>query len=304
MSRTKKSETRFPVQLTQAQRRVVAHVLPVLADRLQLGDRNQRTIRFTMAELNAIQQQVQAVRHALSGRQENSLRHVLDATTHVIEHYRGTGANPTLDPLYQFKITLLDTHPPIWRRIQVKDCTLDKLHEHIQTAMGWTNNHLHHFKIGQQLCGDPLLMQENSEEMEYKDSTTTRITDILPKSGKRTRFEYEYDFGDSWHHEVLFEGMLPPERGKRYPVCLEGARACPPEDVGGVWGYQDFLAAITDPDYAEREELLAWAGGELTVRSSGTAGLSNTAFACACSCATLSGPRMAFWRDNLSLRHG
>jgi Plasmid pRiA4b ORF-3-like protein len=165
------------------------------------------------------------------------------------------------DTVYQFKITLKDARPPIWRRIQVKDCTLDKLHEHIQTAMGWTNSHLHHFHLGGQAYGDPLLMQENFEEFGYEDSIRTRLSDILPRTGKRFRFEYEYEFGDSWWHEVLFEGCLRAEQGGRYPVCVEGARACPPEDVGGVWGYADFLDAIRDPDHEQHEGMLGWIGG-------------------------------------------
>ena len=169
-------------------------------------------------------------------------------------------AKPT-DTVYQFKITLLESRPPIWRRIQVQDCTLDKLHEHIQTAMGWTNSHLHHFRINDQLYGDPELMQENFEELEYKDSTTTRISDILPKTGKRFRFQYEYDFGDSWYHEVLFEGVVRAEPKVKYPLCLEGARACPPEDCGGIWGYADFVEAIQNPDHERHEELLEWVGG-------------------------------------------
>jgi hypothetical protein len=88
------------------------------------------------------------------------------------------------------------------------------------------------------------------------------LSDILPTSGRRFRFEYQYDFGDGWRHEVLFEGCLRAERGKRCPVCLEGVRACPPEDVGGVWGYADFLEAIQNPDHEDREGLLAWAGGQ------------------------------------------
>ena len=120
---------------------------------------------------------------------------------------RSTSAGATGE-VYQFKITLMDTKPPIWRRIQVSDCTLDKLHEHIQTAMGWTNSHLHHFRIDGKLYGDPMLMAETFEELNYADSTTTRLSDILPASGKRSRFEYEYDFGDGWQHEVLFEGRL------------------------------------------------------------------------------------------------
>ena len=143
------SRQRFPVRLTQAQRRVIAEVVPELAGRLKLGERNPRTIHFTLAELQAIREKAgSAVRHAVSGREENALRRVLDAATHVIEHHRGAGPNPAPERLYQFRITLLDTQPVIWRRIQVKDCTLDKLHEHVQTALGWTNSHLHHFRSG------------------------------------------------------------------------------------------------------------------------------------------------------------
>jgi hypothetical protein len=127
--------------------------------------------------------------------------------------------------------------------------------------MGWTNSHLHHFRLGGQLYGDPLLMAENFEDMEYKDSTTTKVSDILPKGRKRFRFGYEYDFGDGWQHEVLFEGCVRPEAGKKYPLCVGGARACPPEDVGGVWGYADFVEAIRHADNERHEELLEWVGG-------------------------------------------
>jgi Plasmid pRiA4b ORF-3-like protein len=162
--------------------------------------------------------------------------------------------------VYQFKITLLESIPSIWRRIQVGDCTLDKLHEHIQTAMGWTNSHLHQFTIDGRLFGDPLLMEEDFDERGYQDSTTTMLSDVLPASGQRFRFEYEYDFGDGWQHEVLFEGRHQAEPGKRYPLCVEGARACPPEDVGGVWGYADFLEAIADPENEQHDDMRAWIG--------------------------------------------
>jgi hypothetical protein len=163
--------------------------------------------------------------------------------------------------VYQFKITLEESRPPIWRRIQVQDDTLDKLHEHIQTAMGWTNSHLHHFRVGERLYGDPDLVQENFEDMEYRDSTTTKVSDILPRTGERFRFQYEYDFGDSWDHEVLFEGVVRADPNVKYPLCLEGARACPPEDCGGVWGYAEFVEAIQNPDDERHEELLEWVGG-------------------------------------------
>ena len=82
--------------------------------------------------------------------------------------------------VYQFKITLLDTRPPIWRHIQVGDGTLDRLHEQIQTAMGWTNSHMYHFRIDGKLYGDPMLLQETFEELGYGDSTTVRLSEILP----------------------------------------------------------------------------------------------------------------------------
>ena len=164
------------------------------------------------------------------------------------------------DTLFQFKITLMESEPPIWRRIQVKDCTLDKLHEHIQTAMGWTNSHLHEFEINGQRHGNPELLDDGFEGFECVDSTTTMISDIVPKGNKGFDFKYEYDFGDGWEHEVVFEGHLPVDKGKKYPLCLEGEEACPPEDVGGVGGYAEMLEALADPKHESHEEYTQWAG--------------------------------------------
>jgi hypothetical protein len=163
--------------------------------------------------------------------------------------------------VYQFKITLLDVKPTIWRRIQVQDCTLDKLHEYIQTAMGWTNSHLHQFDIQGTPYGDPELLDDPFEDIECVDSTRTLLSEILPKTGQRFAFKYEYDFGDSWEHEVLFEGRPSHDPKAHYPVCLEGERACPPEDCGGVWGYPNFLEAIRNPKHKEHKDLLEWIGG-------------------------------------------
>jgi hypothetical protein len=250
------------VKLTQAQRKVIAEIAPELSDRLKLDEKPQRNIPFSVAELKAINWLVKdEATHAETTMRRKTLWHVTNLTAQALDRSSGLGAIPAAERLYQFRITLLDTQPPIWRRIQVKDCTLDKLHDHIQTAMGWTNSHLHHFKVGQQLYGDPDLMQENFEEMDYEDTTRTKLSAILPKSGQRFAFEYEYDFGDGWRHEVLFEGCLRAEQEKRYPVCVEGERACPPEDVGGVWGYQGFLEAMADPGHEDHDGLLEWAGG-------------------------------------------
>lgn len=163
--------------------------------------------------------------------------------------------------VYRFRITLLGVTPPIWRRIEVQDCTLDTLHEHIQTAMDWTNSHLHHFRVGEQFYGDPLLMEEMMDELSYADSTTTILHALIPSSRAEFQCLYEYDFGDSWEHEVVLESCSEPVAGRRYPVCLDGGRACPPEDVGGTWGYGEFLEAIRDETHEEHENMLTWAGG-------------------------------------------
>jgi len=248
-------------KFSQAQRKVIAEIVPELADRLKLGEKPQRTILFTPAELKTIQRKASAgIRQASTGMKRNSLRHVTDLTAEALDRSQGIGSIPASERVYQFKLTLKDSRPPIWRRIQVKDCTLDKLHERIQTAMGWTNSHLHHFKIGEQLYGDPLLLDENFDEFGYEDSTSTRISHILPRTGKRFRFEYEYDFGDSWWHDILFEDSVRAKPGDRYPVCVEGERACPPEDVGGIPGYEEYQEAMADPEHECHEEYLDWRG--------------------------------------------
>jgi hypothetical protein len=149
MPYNRQPEQQFPVRLTQARRKAVAEIVPELADRLNLEERNQRTVTLSPAELNAIQMEAgTAARQGVTGAKRNSLRHVLDFTTQAIERSQGFGAIPSSVRVYQVKITLMDTHPPVCRRNQVRGCTLDKLHEHVQTAMGWMNSHLNHFRIG------------------------------------------------------------------------------------------------------------------------------------------------------------
>jgi len=154
-----------PVPLTQAQRKAVADIMSKLAGRLKLDERASRTISFTNAELQTIQQEVkEAIPNAETGMKRNSLRHIIDATTKAIENSQGIGSIPASERHYQFKITLLESKPPIWRQIQVKNGTLDKLHERIQTAMGWTNSHLNQFDINGERYGDPELLDDGFED--------------------------------------------------------------------------------------------------------------------------------------------
>jgi hypothetical protein len=253
MPPSKNPRPRFPVKLYSSQREALAEIAPALADRLKLNRRSQRVFHFTAAELKELREAIESVLRKVS-----DLRLALIMLDQAIAQSR---TPPDPNAVYQFKITLLGSRPPIWRRIQVKDCTLDKLHEHIQTAMGWTNSHLNRFKIGEQEYSDPMLMEEDFEEFGYRDSTTTRVSDILPGGRKRLRFHYQYDFGDNWEHEVLFEGAVPAEPRAKYPRCVDGARACPPEDCGGIGGYAHFVKAIQDPEHERHEQLLYWVGG-------------------------------------------
>jgi hypothetical protein len=158
--------------------------------------------------------------------------------------------------VYQLKITLRDIKPPVWRRVQVKDCTLPKLHDIIQTCMGWDGYHLHAFDIGgvQYSEPDPDGMMDAEDERKFKLGQFVRL-------GYK-KFSYTYDFGDNWDHTIQVEKVLDAEPGVRYPRCIAGKRACPPEDCGGPWGYANFLEAIQNPKHPEHEEMLEWAGGE------------------------------------------
>jgi hypothetical protein len=235
--------------------------MPTLVERLLLDMPNPRVVPLTLDELETIQKlAAEGVSKTENGRITNAFRKIIVIVANVMEKSKGIGSIPVSQRLYQFKIALNESNPLIWRRIQVKNCTLDKLHEHIQTAMGWSNSHLHQFKIDGELYGDHDLLDNGFEGFDGDDSTVTMINKIVPSEGNRFAFVYEYDFGDCWEHEVLFEGCLRSEKGRRYPICVEGERSCPPEDVGGVWGYREFLEAVADPKHERHEEFVEWAG--------------------------------------------
>ncbi len=161
--------------------------------------------------------------------------------------------------IYQIKVTLEGSKPPIWRRLLVPgDVTLAQLHDIIQIAMGWEGYHLHQFIVGDTYYGEP--HPDYEPWLEMRDERRVRLHQIAPREGMK--FRYEYDFGDGWMHQILVEKILPPEPGKVYPVCIKGKRACPPEDVGGIWGYYDFLEAIRNPEHPEHADYLEWIGGE------------------------------------------
>ncbi|MBI2072657.1 MAG: plasmid pRiA4b ORF-3 family protein [Gemmatimonadetes bacterium] len=157
----------------------------------------------------------------------------------------------------QLRVTLLGIEPPIWRRLLVPyDIPLATLHRALLTCMGWQGYHLHAFEVGKIRYGEP--------DDEFPDGTvaydSVTLRDIAPAPG--ARFAYQYDFGDDWQHEVVLENTLRLNRSARVPYCLDGARACPPEDVGGVGGFEDFLAALANPGHPEHQEYVTWVGEE------------------------------------------
>jgi len=166
--------------------------------------------------------------------------------------------------ILQFKVQLEDIHPPVWRRIQVPaDYSFWDLHVALQDAMGWKDYHLHEFELDQSSRHEPLRIGFPDDEFQDERPTLpgweVRIAPYFRGAGARA--VYRYDFGDGWEHVLEFEGAHPREPHARYPRCLAGARACPPEDVGGTSGYEDFLAVIADPEHEEHEDMLHWAGG-------------------------------------------
>ena len=163
---------------------------------------------------------------------------------------------------FVLKIVLEGIRPPIWRRVRVPgDFSLGDLHQVVQTAMGWTGSHLHAFRIGEALYGDP---EAGDTELgaEEQDENAVKLEDLGLGSGSAIR--YTYDFGDGWEHRIAVEEIVPPgDAGReetRHAVCLKGKRACPPEDCGGVSGYGAMLEALADPGSEEHETWKEWVG--------------------------------------------
>jgi len=162
--------------------------------------------------------------------------------------------------IYQLKITLKNVAPPIWRRVQTTDCNLGQLHHIIQVSMGWEESHLHLFRIGPTQYGALDQWESSFDDEETSDERKAKLSQFVSQGV--TKFVYDYDMGDSWEHSIHLEKSPSAEPGARYPRCIDGARACPPEDCGGPWGYGNLLETLKNPKHKEHEEMLEWVGGE------------------------------------------
>jgi hypothetical protein len=158
--------------------------------------------------------------------------------------------------IYEIKIELREVRPAVLRRVQVPgELSLAGLHAVVQVAMGWTDSHLHEFDVDGARYGLP---DPDWDAGEVGDEARVTLFRLL---GQGDRAGYVYDFGDGWTHRLTVEKVLAPEPGVSYPRCVSGRRACPPEDVGGPWGYDEFVAAIADPAHPEHEHYREWIGG-------------------------------------------
>ena len=165
--------------------------------------------------------------------------------------------------VYQFKISLKGIKPLIWRRIQVLETyTFWDLHVAIQDSMGWEDYHLHEFRIVEPTNGKEVKIGYPDDEfgMEIFEGWNQKISDYFSMENRKA--DYTYDFGDGWKHTGRLEKILPRDKKIDYPICIAGERACPPEDCGSYWGYENFLKAISDPNHEQHEELTKWIGGE------------------------------------------
>jgi hypothetical protein len=132
--------------------------------------------------------------------------------------------------------------------------TLAKLHRILQAAMGWSDSHLHAFRVGDRSYG----MQEDDYDDDELDETSTTVLEAIDNVG---HFSYDYDFGDGWEHQVVVEERMPQHVALKLAVCLGGEHACPPDDVGGPGGYAEFLLALADPGHEEHRDFMDWVGG-------------------------------------------
>lgn len=165
--------------------------------------------------------------------------------------------------VYQLKITLKYSKPPIWRRLLVpSNVSLGELGRIIRIAFDWGSSHLYEFTIKNEFYGP---RRRDGFEIGFtrkvNDEDKVRLGDIIPR--RRMKFLYTYDFGDNWEHEILVEKISSPELGQYYPVCIKGKRASPIEDSGGMWGHKGKLAIMNDPKHPEYKEVMEWLGGRI-----------------------------------------
>ncbi len=165
--------------------------------------------------------------------------------------------------MLQIEVTLYRVRPEIWRRLLVPaNARLDWLHAVLQVAMGWNNSHLHRFNVNGRLYSNTQYhFAEYEDDPVILEEADFKLGDVV--YGEGAIFSYEYDFGDDWQHQMVVDRVLPPDSGvPRAALCTDGQRACPPEDCGGSWGYEELLSALRNRRHPEHARMRQWVGRE------------------------------------------
>lgn len=164
-----------------------------------------------------------------------------------------------MNEIYQLQIALRGIEPKIWRRILVpSEVLLSDFHKIIQTTMGWINSHLHQFIKDRTFYSLKTPDDDFGAELNVVDYKNMILSDLLKT--EKEAIMYEYDFGDSWLHDIVLEKKLPFDENIIYPLCVEGEMNCPPEDCGGIMGYVSMLEILNQPDHEEYMDYMEWLG--------------------------------------------
>ena len=263
----KQPDEKFPLKLTVKQRESMMQATRLtmgLKTRIKKASKDQQFVEFTKKELEKMGDEIDASLVYVPPAHRKQLNVVLNKIGDllaylVVKHIVQKGqAVDKAGVIYQFKVTLKESHPRIWRRIQVPDCTLGELHEVLQVVMGWEDCHLHQFVVNGKHFGEAT---HDDLDMEIEDEDgirSARSYDGQEHSPDRLRVRLRRLLAARDR-----PGENPGTRAEvKYPRCVEGARACPPEDVGGIWGYAEFLEAISDPSHEDHADMVDWIGGK------------------------------------------
>ena len=244
--------TSIEVTLSKLQRRYLAELIPQRTDCLSTDDSGMQSVSLPIDELIQLAAKLESNRQIETGSRKNaaakSLKAIEKATLGHCQRMTNVGT------VYRLRIELDRIDPAIWRTIEVPDCSLYELHQAIQVAMGWGDDHMFAFTIGgTDYYGSPMGGSDGSGR--GKDSTKFNISDAL---GGEKRFAYEYDFGDSWQHTIIVEDAASkPLMGAGR--CLAGENACPPEDCGGIYAYYELVEMLHDPNVTtDDDERMEW----------------------------------------------
>lgn len=248
------------VALTDAQRQAAAELMPHLSDVFKPTTKGKKRILLPESDWEDLIGLATAQLMGAPGGRLTRLRNLLTAVGTALSEadttdhpQTGTGS----ETIYRMRIDLRGITPPIWRRVEVPDCSLAELHVVIQVAMGWSDCHLHEFEINHNRYSVPSPFG-GDEDMDTIDARDVWLSEVI--RGKGSKFRYMYDFGDGWDHSIKVEAVEAADPSQIYPRCVKGKRNCPPEDCGGVWGYKQLLEIVSDPKHPEHEERIEWHG--------------------------------------------